>query len=605
MKPTFLLIFIAFGQFFMPANALEISKLNVPHPSLLLFAGEELALKKVIQETPHLLVLHQSVIKESEKLLILPPLGYKKIGKRLLSVSRECLRRVYYLSYSYRFTHDVRFAKRAEEEMLAVSAFADWNPSHFLDAAEMTMAVAIGYDWIYGTLSDSSRKILAQAIIEKGIKPSMDPQYNYWLGSNNNWNQVCNAGIFYGAVAVADVESILSNQIVERTIKSIPNGMSVYEPDGSYPEGYGYWTYGTGFNVMLMSAAEKLVGDSLFPMAKVPGFMKSATFYQHMLAPSGNCFNFSDSDLKGAFCPAMFWFANKIQDNSLLWNEQKFISPSDTNLVRERFLPSAILWGAGLGKGKAVAPTPLFWVGDGLAPVFLMRSSWTDKNAIYVGFKAGSPSINHGHMDVGSFVMEANGVRWASDFGKEDYPLLESNKVDLWNLNQNSQRWKIFRYSNFAHNTLTFNDSLQSVSGVAKIDGYSTAPDCMSVSSDLSSVYKGQVKKVLRTISIIKSDTVTITDEIESLKATTVRWTMLTEAIPTLLESENAIELKKSGKSLMIKVLSSNDITLKRWSTHSPHPYDSSNEGNSLIGFESHIAAGSKVVIKVLLIAHK
>ena len=71
MKPTFLLIFIAFGQFFMPANALEISKLNVPHPSLLLFAGEELALTKVIQETPHFLVLHQSVIKESEKLLIL------------------------------------------------------------------------------------------------------------------------------------------------------------------------------------------------------------------------------------------------------------------------------------------------------------------------------------------------------------------------------------------------------------------------------------------------------------------------------------------------------------------------------------------------------
>ena len=30
--------------------------------------------------------------------------------------------------------------------MLAIAQFADWNPSHFLDVAEMTMGMAIGYD---------------------------------------------------------------------------------------------------------------------------------------------------------------------------------------------------------------------------------------------------------------------------------------------------------------------------------------------------------------------------------------------------------------------------------------------------------------------------
>ena len=66
------------------------------------------------------------------------------------------------------------------------------------------------------------------------------------------------------------------------------------------------------------------------------------------------------------------------------------------------------------------------WVGQGKNPVALMRTSWTDTNAIYVAMKGGSPSVNHGHMDVGSFIMEANGERWAMDFGMQDYNSLET-----------------------------------------------------------------------------------------------------------------------------------------------------------------------------------
>ena len=36
--------------------------------------------------------------------------------------------------------------------------------------------------------------------------------------------------------------------------------MKDYGPDGAYPEGYGYWGYGTSFNVMFLSAVEKLFG---------------------------------------------------------------------------------------------------------------------------------------------------------------------------------------------------------------------------------------------------------------------------------------------------------------------------------------------------------
>ncbi len=58
-------------------------------------------------------------------------------GKRLLSVSRLVLKRIFYLSYAYRMTKEEKYAYRATQEMLSVSRFPDWNPSHFLDVGEM------------------------------------------------------------------------------------------------------------------------------------------------------------------------------------------------------------------------------------------------------------------------------------------------------------------------------------------------------------------------------------------------------------------------------------------------------------------------------------
>jgi len=76
------------------------------------------------------------------------------------------------------------------------------------------------------------------------------------------------------------------------------------------------------------------------------------------------------------------------------------------------------------------------WVGMVRTQFSLMRTSWSDPNAIYVAMKGGSPNVNHAHMDSGSFIMEADGVRWAMDFGSQDYNSLESKGVDLWNMNR-------------------------------------------------------------------------------------------------------------------------------------------------------------------------
>ncbi len=64
-----------------------------------------------------------------------------------------------------------RCAARAKREMFTAAGFSDWNPSHFLDVAEMTAALAIGFTiGSYDYLTPSERKTIRQAIIEKRIE---------------------------------------------------------------------------------------------------------------------------------------------------------------------------------------------------------------------------------------------------------------------------------------------------------------------------------------------------------------------------------------------------------------------------------------------------
>ena len=102
-------------------------------PRLLLHAGEENRIKDAINKYPSLAGVHQQIMDTCEVTLNYPPIQYQKEGKRLLAISRIALRRIYYLAYAYRVTGDERYMKRAEQEMLSVSRFENWNPTHFLD----------------------------------------------------------------------------------------------------------------------------------------------------------------------------------------------------------------------------------------------------------------------------------------------------------------------------------------------------------------------------------------------------------------------------------------------------------------------------------------
>ncbi len=578
---------------------------NYPrHPRILLFEGEEKAILEQIDKDGTWGKIHAVIMEESENLLEKEPLERIQIGRRLLSTSREYLRRVLYLSYAYRMTRDERFSAHAERHLLKAAGFSDWNPTHFLDVAEMTMALAIGYDWLFDQLPETSRQIIKEAIVNKGLKPSYNEDYNWFLRAEHNWNQVCNAGMTFGALAIREDHPGFADSVISRAFETIPLAMHDYQPDGAYPEGYGYWGYGTSFNVVFLSAVEKALGSDRGLTAS-PGFLKTAGFLQHMLAPSNLCYNWGDCGPRSNLNPAMFWFAAKNNDPSLLWSERKFLDTDDfSRFARHQFLPLLMIWGREIPLDQIQAPASKVWIGQGKNPVCLMRTSWTDPDAIYLGFKAGSPSVNHGHMDIGSFIMEAEGIRWVSDFGSQNYESLESKGMSIFGRTQDAQRWTIFRLNNYAHSTLTINDELQKVEGYAKIDRHAEQEYFMFAVSDISSLYHGHLKKAVRGAAVKDGKYIVLRDEVETNdKPAKVRWNLVTPADIEL--GEKGAILTKDGETLYLRVQGPDNIEMRTWSTAPTNDYDAENPGTIMVGFECELPANTSKAFEVLLVPEK
>ena len=388
----------AFGQ------ALDYDKL-APHPRLLINKGDIAAMREFRDRSENARYVNDMIVNEATRFLSTSSAVRKLEGRRLLQVSSEVLKRVFYLSYSYVMTDDVRYAERAEREMLAASEFIDWNPSHFLDVSEMTMALSIGYDWLYHYLSEDSRNKIATAIYEKGLRPSENDKWAWFFKADHNWNQVCNAGMIYGALAIMDRSPEYCQKLIEKCLKSNPIAQICYEPDGGYPEGAGYWDYGTSFEVMLVAALQSALGTDA-GIAAQESFMRTASYMTYMATPSGKSYNFADSGSAMSCISSKYWFARQLNDASIVAVDELFVK--NRKVLNVRLLPTYMVFGSSLDFSKSQLPDNT-WVNHGATPVFVYRSGWESTDDTYFAIKGGSASTNHAHMDVGSFIYERDG----------------------------------------------------------------------------------------------------------------------------------------------------------------------------------------------------
>jgi hypothetical protein len=228
-------------------------------------------------------------------------------------------------------------------------------------------------------------------------------------------------------------------------------------------------------------------------------------------------------------------------------------------------LPLAALWRA-TGEGGMKGGVDLerrkrnacvLYRGD--SPVVVLRAG-SGEGAIYAGMKGGYAASDHGHMDVGSFIVEMAGVRWAVDLGREDYGYVETHGVTgLWEMGQESQRWSVFRIGPEGHNIARY-AGMQQVGEKAKFvefAGEGANPGCVL---DLSGTYRGAVGDAKRGMRLLEGKAVMIQDEWAEAEEG-LRWQMLTEAEVTVKGRE--LELRQAGKVMMMKVMEGVEVTIE------------------------------------------
>ena len=532
-----------------------------PHPRLLLTDADLLAAEAGAKTDPLRAKLNEAIIALAERQLRSRELQHKLIGPRMLDEARDAIKQILTGAYAYRLTGDPRFLKRATHDLDTVSAFADWNPSHFLDVAELSFAVGIGYDWLYPALTPEQRSTYEDALLKHslsfapvayGPNPKSDKRL-FWVTAHMNWNQVCNGGLLTAALAIADDHRDLANQVIAGVRKSLPLAMEAYSPDGAYPEGPGYWEYGTLYNLILISDLKSALGTD-FGISDFPNFSKTALFRMATHSPSGESFNYADGSAQLGDSAAMTWFGNRFGNPTVQASNRALLEKTLTSNKHEgeeaRFFALHAIWFPEAVKGPSDSlPNALHFSGG--ADIALLRSKWNDPNALFVGFKAGDNKVNHSHLDLGSFVLDSDGVRWGVDMGPDSYNLPEYF---------GKKRFTYFRLTNFAHNTITPGTLLQDSKAVVPITHFATFPDHSFAVANLSPAYPDAADSMERGIALLDGNRVIVQDEIVRPRAGVVfHWNFFTRSAVLIAPGSKLVTLTEGDKTLTLRIVEPDD----------------------------------------------
>ncbi|MFM2091657.1 MAG: hypothetical protein RLZZ127_2146 [Planctomycetota bacterium] len=524
-------------------------------PELLLRPAEAAALRGLDRDPSLRGRLAARIVAEAAAMADHPLPERRMEGRRLLGTSRLVQRRVLTTAMAWLITGERRHADTARRTMLAAAAFRDWNPDHFLDVAEMTAALALGVDWLDGELPPADRAAIRVAIRRHGLEPGA--RGGWWVTATNNWNQVCHGGLVLGALVLRDEAPDLARSVIDRAIREMPRGLTAYAPDGAYPEGPGYWSYGTTYSMLAAAALHGVCGQD-GGITGAPGFLASAQFMIHATGPTGLRFNFADGGPGGADAePALAWMADRLGEPAVLaraWAAVPEIldRPSRVDGSARRMLPLMLLWpDRHVPDARTQAPATA-WRATGPTPIMMMRTGW-DADATWVGVKGGSPSANHGHMDAGSVVVDMLGQRWVADLGMEDYGALEAAKIRIWDGRQDGERWTVLRHHVRSHATLMVDGLGQVVSGSAPIIAARLGRGEGHAILDLAPVYAGQLHQARRGVRLSADGSVLVRDEVVAGPDRRIRTAVITGATAAVI-APGLVRLEQAGRTAWLRL---------------------------------------------------
>jgi hypothetical protein len=249
-------------------------------------------------------------------------------------------------------------------------------------------------------------------------------------------------------------------------------------------------------------------------------------FPRHLLGPSGRVFDFADAGAGWSGSSSLWWLALRYDEPRAAEFQHPYAERSPS--------PLDVIWGVKFGP-RETDPLPLdMHFRD--AGIVTMRSAWNDP-------MAGRNGVNHGQLDLGGFVYEANGARWFVELGADNY-----NLPGYFG----GQRWTYYRNRTEGHNTLVLNpDEAGGQAMEARVAVEALEQNQPVAALDLSEAYGLSVK---RTFDFSGRDGVMITDKVEADAPVDLWWFAHTGAEVEWAEDGRTATLRQDGKTLQVSL---------------------------------------------------
>ncbi|KAF9270054.1 hypothetical protein L218DRAFT_849595 [Marasmius fiardii PR-910] len=561
---------------FQPSNPDPLT-VRPDRPRLIAPAYKWAALPDLIKNDPYLKGWNDTIFLNATTWLNMDPVKYFMDGDSgILDNAREIKARIKAFAYVYRMTNDTKWVDRTWLEVKNAAGNGTtpfgtddsdrWNKNHFLDVAEFAAGYAIAYDWLHDVWTDEQKSqmrfTLNKYALSNGVDAFNNNQVFFGWWKNNifgNWNCVCNGGLTLASLAIlGEDETNNAQTLLGLTIDNAKqNCANAVTDDGTWKETANYWYFGTTGHAEMTSALLTATG-SHYGLADVnPNFQKTGDYHMSAYGPT-SLFDWGDHG------------PNKFSStaNSMILYAKLYNRPEFALFQREQHdaaEPWSMFWYDPTVSGA-------FWDGRALDAFFnndltqwvSMRSSWTDLNALYVGMKAGMNQKHetHNDLDVGDFVLDALGTRWAGEFGSGDYRAANYFSNDT----QQSVRWLWYRKMTEGQNTILVNKANQKVEAAPKLLKQGSSPTTQGSSTvftvpddstafwtvDMTSAYDDvtSAKRGVRMLNGRKQ--VLIQDEITSTAG--IQWRMQTNA--TVTTDGSSATLVRDGKTMTMQILS-------------------------------------------------
>lgn len=463
------------------------------------------------------------------------------------------------LGMAYRLTGDKTYSEKLYDILIAASTLDGWNDGTVsnLTVAYMTEGFSFGFDWCYDAFSAEQKQEIADFAIDYCLGFAIKEYQNISRGSHTwsitytNHNCIPNSSFITGAIAFADYAPQTCQTVLDYASQRLQIFMAGLFPDGGWWEGPMYTNL---FYSHMARASETMrLNFGTDDVIASGGFINNAAdFFISVSGPLGS-YNFAEQETPTQYAiPELLWLANITNRDDVRSYALKCIN---FNNVSNCIL--ALIWADNPEKitehnfeNKYIRGIEHITLGNG----YNENSSWL---SVLGGVNQGS----HKHLDLGSFIYDYNGVRWASELGLDEY---------YKGYHANTSAEKIFyRSRSEGHNTLVINPSsadggqrMNDSEGISKgeVIKYNLRQNNPFAIYDLTTAYQDKATSVKRGFRLLDNNVgFVVRDEfITSDASDTVYWFMHTEAQITVSDDRKTAILEKDGKTMKLTVLEDN-----------------------------------------------